>query len=69
MNRSEQFPCTRVAAFSLTSLFLERFWHELRISFRFLKQIMKTKTPENVIVDLLMTFGFPSSRLIFITRS
>ena len=31
---SEQRPCTRVTTFSRTSLFLERFWREFRISLK-----------------------------------
>ena len=58
----------RVTAFSPTSLFLERFWRKLRISFRSHKQVVKTKTPNNGIFDLLMTFAFPLSLLIVIMR-
>ena len=58
----------RVTAFSPTSLFLERFWRTLRISFRSHKQVVKTKTPNNGIFDLLMTFAFPLSLLIVIMR-
>ena len=66
--RSEQFSCARVTEFSLTSLFLERFWRELTISFRSHKPNIKTKNPKNGIFDLLMTFDF-SFHFIFIKRS
>ena len=65
---SEQFSCARVTAFSLTSLFLEPFWRDLRISFRSHKPDIKTKTPKNGIFDLLMTFDFPF-HFILIMRS
>ena len=51
-----------------TSLFLERFWRKLRIFFRSHKPVVKSKTPKNGILDLLMTVGFPLSLLIFIMR-
>ena len=40
--RSEQLSCARVSAFSRTSLFLERFWREFWISFKFHKPVSKT---------------------------
>ena len=43
--RSEQFSSAGVTEFSLTSLFLERFWRELTISFRSHKPDIKTKNP------------------------
>ena len=49
INWSEQLPCTRVTAFSRTSLFLERFWCELRISFKSHKAVSKTYRPKNDI--------------------
>ena len=49
MIRSEQIPCTRVTAFSLTRLFLERFWRELRRSFECCKPFSKS-------YDLKMVF-------------
>ena len=66
-NRGEHVPYTRVTAFPLTSLFLERFSREFRISSH--KPVSNTKTPENDIFDLLVTFSFPLSHLIFIMRS
>ena len=66
-NPGEHLLYTRVTAFSLTSLFLERFSREFRISSH--KPVSKTKTPENDIFDLLVTFSFPLSHLIFIMRS
>ena len=39
---SEQLPCTRVTAFSRTSLFLERFWPEFRISLKSHKPVGNT---------------------------
>ena len=47
ITRSEQLPSARVTAFSLTSLFLERFWREFRKSFEFHKLVSKTYRPEN----------------------
>ena len=58
ITRSEQFPWARVMAFSLTSLFLERFWGELRIFFRSHKPVIKTKTPKNGIVDFFNEVSF-----------
>ena len=60
---SEELPCPRVTAFSLTSLFLERFWGELRISFRSYKPVIKTKTPKNGIFDFFneVSFSFVTS--------
>ena len=70
ITRSKQLPCTRSTAFSLTSIFFEeRFWREIRISFRSHKPVSKTKNPNSGIFDLLMTFIFPLSRYIFIMRS
>ena len=34
ITRSEQLPSTRITAFSLTRLFLERFWREFGISLK-----------------------------------
>ena len=69
MNRSEQFPCTRVAAFSLTSLFLEQFWSELRISLRFHKQIMETKPLKMALLIFSWRLVFLCHLLYLITRS
>ena len=47
--------CARVTAFSRTRLFLERFWHELWISFKFYKnQSEKTYRPKN---DIFLPFN------------
>ena len=56
---SEQLPCTRVTALSRTSLFLERFWRECRISFKSHKPVSKTYRPKNNNFCLLMTLRFP----------
>ena len=55
---SEQLPCTRVTVLSRTSLFLERFWREFRISFKSHKPVSKTYRPKNNIFCLLVTLGF-----------
>ena len=47
--RSEQLPRARFTAFSRTSLFLERFWREFWISFKFNKPGRKTYRPKNDI--------------------
>ena len=48
---------TRVTAFSRTSLFLERFWREFRIS-KSHKPVSKTYRPKNDNFSLLMTLPF-----------
>ena len=52
---SEELPCPRVTAFSLTSLFLELFRCEFR---KFHKPVTKTLSHQNGIFVLLMTFIF-----------
>ena len=47
ITRSEQLSCTRVTAFSRTSLFLELFWRELRLSFKSDKEVNQTYRPKN----------------------
>ena len=59
INWIEQLPCTHVTAFSQTSLFLERFWRELRISFKSHKAVSKTYRPRNDIFFIVMTLCFP----------
>ena len=49
ITRSEQLPCDRVTSFSQTSLFLERFWREFWISFKFHKPVSKTYRCKNDI--------------------
>ena len=44
---------------SRTSLFLERFWNEFRISFKSNKPVSKTYRPKNDKFCLLMTLSFP----------
>ena len=66
---SEQLPCTRVTAFSRTSLFLERFWREFWISVKFHKPVSKTYRPKNDIFCLLITFSFLFWYLILRMRS
>jgi len=63
-----QLPCALVTAFSLTSLFLERFWREFWISFKFLKPVSKTYRPKNDIFCFLITFNFPFWYLILRIR-
>ena len=46
---SEQLPGARVMAFSRSSLFLERFWLEFRISLKFHKPIRKTYRLKRII--------------------
>ena len=53
ITRRGQFSCSRVTAFSLTSLFLERSLRELRISFMSHKPVIETKTARNGIFDLM----------------
>lgn len=55
---SEELPCPRVTAFSLTGLFLELFRREFRKSFKFHKPVNKTLSRQNGIFVLLMTFIF-----------
>ena len=50
---SEQLPCIRVTAFARTSLFLERYWRELRIFLKSLKPVSKTYGPKNYIPFLI----------------
>ena len=57
--RSDQLLCARVTAFSSTSLFLELFWCEFWISFKFHIPVSKTYRPVNDIFSLLITFSFP----------
>ena len=59
MTRREQLACTRVTAFSPTGLLIERFWCELRISFKSHKIASKTHRPKTGIFNLQMTFTFP----------
>ena len=66
---SEQLPRARITAFSRTSLFLQRFWRELWISFKFHKPVSKTYRPKNDIFCLLITFNFPFWYLILRIRS
>ena len=47
MSWREQLPCTSVTAFSQTSLFLERFFCEFRISLKSRKPVSKTYKPKN----------------------
>ena len=66
ITRNEQLPCTHVTAFSRTSLFLERFWHEILIYFKFHREpIIKTYRPKNDIFCLLIKFSFLSDILYF----
>ena len=55
--------CTRAMAFFLTSLFLEWFWHEVRISDNSHKSVSKTYRLENGIFvnELMMVFFSPCS--------
>ena len=63
---SEQLPCAHVTAFSRTSLFLERFWREFWISFKFHKPVSKTyRHKNNYIFCLLITFSFQFGILYF----
>ena len=57
---SEELPCPRVTAFSLTSLFLElfRLFRYFRKSFKFYKPVTKTLSHQNGIFVLLMTLFF-----------
>ena len=64
-----QLPRTLVTAFSRTSLFLERFWRDFRISFKPHKPVSKTYIPENDNLFVLMTLRFPLRYLIFRLRS
>ena len=66
-NSGEHFPYTVSRRFHWPVYFLERFSREFRISSH--KPVSKTKTPENDIFDILVTFSFPLSHLIFIMRS
>ena len=59
ITRSEQVLYACVTAFSLASLFLERFERKLKISLRSHKPVIKTKTPKVAF----LTF---SSRLVFL---
>jgi len=58
-NLSEQIPYTHDTAFLRTSLFLERFWREFRISFKSHKPVGKIYRPKNDNFCLLMTLRFP----------
>ena len=58
ITRSEQLPSAHVTAFSRNNLFLERFWGELEIFFKFLKTVSKTNRLQNDIFCLLITFSF-----------
>ena len=64
ITRSEQLPCARVTAISWTSLFLERFWREIWISFNFHIPVSKTYRLKNDIFCFLITFSFPFWYLI-----
>ena len=57
-NLSEQ-TITCVTAFSHTSLFLERFWREFRISFKSRKPVSKIYRPKNDNLCLFKTLRFP----------
>ena len=57
--RSDQLLCARVTAFSSTSLFLELFWSEFWISFKFHIPVSETYRPKNHIFSLLIKFSFP----------
>ena len=57
--------CTRVMAFFLTSLFLEWFWHEVRISDNSHKSVSKTYRLENGIFELMMVF-FPLVHILIL---
>ena len=56
---SGQLTCTRVTAFSRTSLFLEHSWREFRIFFKSHKPVSKPYRPKNDNFCLLMTLRFP----------
>ena len=66
---SEQLSCDRVTKFSRSSLFLEPFWREFWISFKFHKPASKTYRPKNDIFCLLITFSFPFWYFILRMRS
>ena len=57
-NHRIQMLC-HVTVFSRTSLFLERFWREFRISFKSHKPVSKPYRPKNDNFCLLMTLRFP----------
>ena len=56
-NHRIQILCS-VTVFSRTGLFLERFWHEFRICFKFHKPVSKPYRPKNDNLFLLMTLRF-----------
>ena len=56
ITRSEQLLCARVKAFSRTSLFLERFWSEFLIPFKFHKPVSKTYRNKS---DIFPVMFFP----------
>ena len=58
MERATLMYSIRVMAFSRTSLFLERFWREFRISLNSHKPVSKTYRPKNDNFCLLMTHVF-----------
>ena len=51
--RSEQLLCSRVAAFLITSLFLEQFWREFWIPYKYNKPDRKTYRPEKGLLRKL----------------
>ena len=63
-HNQERATSIRSCPFSRTSLFLEQFWREYRISLKFHKQVSKTYRPKNDIFCLLITFSFPFWYLI-----
>ena len=54
-----------VKASSRTSLFLEPFWREFWISFKFHKPVLKTYRPKNNTLWVLITFSFHFAILYF----
>ena len=69
ITRSQQLPCVRVTVFPRTSIFLEWFWHEFWISFKFHKPVSKTYRLKNDIFCLLLKFSFPFWYLVLRMRS
>ena len=66
-NPGEHFLYTRITAFSLTSLFFRTVF--ARISNIFPQTSQQNQNPWKWHFDLLVTFSFPLSHLIFIMRS
>ena len=56
--RSEQLPCAHATAFSRISLFLERFWGEFWISFKFDNRSAKPTDPKMIIFLHFNKFSF-----------